>query len=120
LQAQTEQFFSKGYYVEQYTAYDGLPGNSVKDIIQGQKGFLWMATHHGLIRYDGYRFESFLLDTLSGEGVYNNFIYTLHQDCSGQIWAGTLNDGLYVFDPQREKMIHHFSYEAGESTKPMQ
>jgi signal transduction histidine kinase/ligand-binding sensor domain-containing protein/DNA-binding response OmpR family regulator len=113
LQAQTEQFFSKGYYVEQYTAYDGLPGNSVKDIIQGQKGFLWMATHHGLIRYDGYRFESFLLDTLSGEGVYNNFVYTLHQDCSGQIWAGTLNDGLYVFDPQREKMIHHFSYEAG-------
>ncbi len=113
LQAQTKKFFSQAYYVEQYTAGDGLPGNSVKDIIQGQKGFLWMATHRGLIRYDGYQFESFLMDTISDRGVYNNFLYILHQDHTGLIWAGTLNDGLYVFDPHKEEVSHHFSYEAG-------
>ncbi len=111
LTAQTKEFFSEGYFIEKYTAQDGLPGNSVKDIILGQNGFLWMATHNGLVRYDGYDFEVFLMDTTQINESYNNFIYALHQDSSGLIWAGTLNEGLYLFDPQNEKVLKHFFYE---------
>lgn len=111
LQAQTHQFFSQDYFVEQYTNTDGLPGNSVKDILLDQNGFLWFATHQGLVRYDGFEFEQFLVNTASDRMAYSNFVYTLYEDQSGLIWAGTLNEGLYVFDPRSEKVIRHFAYE---------
>lgn len=101
LLGQTQKFYSGGYYIEQFTADDGLPGTSVKDIIQDRNGWLWMATHGGLVRYDGYEFTVFKPDPNYERGSYGNFVYSLYQDSSGLIWAGTLNQGLYTFDPEK-------------------
>lgn len=111
LTAQSRTFFSDGYYVEQFTASDGLPGTSVADIIQDARGFLWLATHDGLARYDGFQFEVFRVDTSGG---FTNFFYTLRQDRRGKIWAGTLNRGVYLFDPEKEQFTHHFRHSPEE------
>jgi signal transduction histidine kinase/ligand-binding sensor domain-containing protein len=39
-----------------YTVDEGLPTNLVKDILQDKRGFVWLATDAGLVRFDGFRF----------------------------------------------------------------
>src|SRR2546428_7004294 len=38
---------------------NGLPQNTVKDILQTRDGYLWLATQEGLARFDGARFVVF-------------------------------------------------------------
>ena len=38
---------------------DGLSQGYVYAIHQDKKGFMWIGTHGGLNRYDGYRFKTF-------------------------------------------------------------
>ncbi|MCS4300935.1 HAMP domain-containing sensor histidine kinase [Chryseobacterium sp. BIGb0232] len=38
---------------------NGLPQNSVKDIIKDKYGYLWLSTEDGIVRYDGVKFEHF-------------------------------------------------------------
>jgi ligand-binding sensor domain-containing protein len=38
------------------TSKDGLSGDIVYSILQDKQGFLWIGTHQGLNRYDGYHF----------------------------------------------------------------
>ncbi len=113
--AQTEQFFSNGYYIEKFTAEDGLPGTSVPSIVQDTSGYLWLATHDGLAKYDGYQFEVFKSDTSSDKSAYANFFYTLQLDQKQRLWAGTLRDGLYLFDLQQEQFVQHFMADEADS-----
>ena len=41
-----------------YHSADGLPSNVINDITQDLEGFLWLATDVGLVRFDGYQFET--------------------------------------------------------------
>ena len=41
---------------------NGLPSNSVYDIFQDSKGFMWFATGKGLCRYDGTTFKTYTSD----------------------------------------------------------
>ncbi|WP_426479182.1 ligand-binding sensor domain-containing protein [Chryseobacterium sp. CBSDS_008] len=42
-----------------YDTDNGLPQNSVKDIIKDKYGFIWLSTENGLVRYDGYNFVTY-------------------------------------------------------------
>lgn len=45
------------YVHESWTVRDGLPVNSVSQIMQSREGYLWLATFDGLVRFDGARFQ---------------------------------------------------------------
>ena len=47
------------YDVRNFTDENGLPQNSVNQIIADSSGFLWLATEIGLVRYDGYKFKTY-------------------------------------------------------------
>lgn len=51
-------FFSS-YNPSFITEREGLPCSLVEDLLKDSEGFIWMATHKGLCRYDGYRFLPF-------------------------------------------------------------
>src|SRR5262245_14442997 len=36
-----------------WTTENGLPQNSINDILQTRDGYLWLATNGGLVRFDG-------------------------------------------------------------------
>jgi len=38
----------------QVSTRDGLPGNTINEMVQSADGYIWMATNNGLSRYDGY------------------------------------------------------------------
>ncbi|ASK28859.1 ATP-binding protein [Chryseobacterium sp. T16E-39] len=47
---------SQKYNIELYNTDNGLPQNSVKDIIKDKYGFIWLTTENGIVRYDGSQF----------------------------------------------------------------
>ena len=81
---------------------DGLSEKSVTCILQDRKGFMWFGTRNGLNRYDGVEFriyESTYGDTTS---ISSNFINSLAEDSVGNIWVGTLDAGLNLYNREMD------------------
>jgi len=80
------------YHVDSWTSENGLPQNSVNDIVQTRDGYLWVATHGGLVRFDGVRFTVY---DASVEGILSQRVKALHEDRTGTLWAAT-EDGMLI------------------------
>ena len=72
---------------ESWTVRDGLPANSVTQLLQGRDGYLWIATFNGLVRYDGVRFTVF--DPASTPGLPSARIVRIAEGPDGAIWCIT-------------------------------
>ncbi len=75
------------YEATTWNTADGLPQNSVHDVVQTRDGYLWLATSGGLVRFDGIDFEVFDLARKSNPG--SNRIRALLEDNEGTLWIGT-------------------------------
>jgi len=80
---------------------DGLSEVCVNEIIQDKEGLIWIATHDGLNKYDGYSFTVYKPDA-SENSLHSNQIKTVYEDSKGYIWVGTAGGGLSVFDKNTE------------------
>lgn len=80
----------------------GLPFATIESIHQDLNGFLWMAAQEGLVRYDGYQFESFTNDPNDPMSLSANTVRDLEQDGEGFLWVATQGGGLNRFDVARE------------------
>jgi ligand-binding sensor domain-containing protein len=67
------------------TAKDGLAGNIVYSIAQGQDGTFWFGTNKGVSRYDGKGWQNFTRK----EGLLEDNVYALAVTPKGEVWAGT-------------------------------
>lgn len=81
-------------------AREGLPNSSVASIVQDSRGFLWLGTQNGLVRWDGYTFKLFENAPFVSDTLVHNQIQTLL--LSGDVlWIGTYG-GLNRFDLRTE------------------
>jgi len=72
---------------------DGLPQNSIQAMVQSDRGYLWLGTQEGLVRFDGVRFTIYDQDRapiLSGSNVV-----ALCKDPGGGVWVCLDSGGLY-------------------------
>lgn len=90
----------------QITSENGLSLNTVTQIIQDKKGYIWFGTYNGLNKYDGYNFKTYFLDPQNPQSISNHSIWSLTEDHEGYIWVGTI-DGLNKFDPVTEKFTRY-------------
>ncbi|HYO62570.1 MAG TPA: two-component regulator propeller domain-containing protein [Pyrinomonadaceae bacterium] len=74
-----------------WTTENGLPQNDVT-LVQTRDGYLWLATHGGLARFDGVKFTVF--DTGNTPALRSNRILALCEDAAGDLWIGTQSGGL--------------------------
>jgi len=72
--------------IEQWAIDDGLGSNWVRDIAEDDRGFLWVATHDGLVRFDGRRFRSVV--PAVGTRSRKVAITSLVRGLDGGLWAG--------------------------------
>jgi ligand-binding sensor domain-containing protein len=73
-------------------------------ILPDPKGFLWLATDKGLIRYDGSTTETYIHDPANPLSLPINTIKCLlREPKTGLIWIATDNEGLTCFDPKAPK-----------------
>ena len=77
---------------------DGLSEKSVTCILQDNKGFMWFGTRNGLNRYDGIEFKIYEFVYGDTTSISSNFINSLVEDSLGNIWVGTLDAGLNMYD----------------------
>jgi ligand-binding sensor domain-containing protein len=84
------------------TVEDGLSQSAVTCILQDKKGFIWFGTQDGLNRYDGYNFKSFKNDSHDSTTLTENFIYTIYEDKSANLFIETQNGNFHLYNPVNE------------------
>jgi ligand-binding sensor domain-containing protein/signal transduction histidine kinase len=77
----------------------GLSNNIITEIMQDNKGLLWIGTHSGLNTYDGYTFREI------PEFKSAHITCIRHDAVSDRIWVGTEN-GLYYINLKTSNIIN--------------
>ena len=88
-------FFSK-YNFSFITEEAGLPHNYIDDIYKDSQGYIWVATHNGIGRYNGYQFLHYDTRTSSIK-LKNNFVHKICEDNYQRLWIGT-EEGISLID----------------------
>jgi ligand-binding sensor domain-containing protein/signal transduction histidine kinase len=83
-----------------YRTSDGLSHSSVLSLYFDHEGSLWAGTKNGLDQFT----DGNVTPYTTHEGMPSNDAGPVLEDASGQLWVGTLADGLAVFDG------HHFKH----------
>ena len=86
---------NENYYFRTIDIKNGLSQNSVYQIIQDRKGFMWFGTKDGLNRYDGVTCQVYKKEN---SDLGRNFITALYEDRDGDIWIGT-DGGVFIYHP---------------------
>lgn len=102
--------FSQGntFSFEYLSQEDGLSNNQVHTIFQDRRGFMWFGTSQGISRFDGYRFTRFVSRPDDTTTLSGNLVRVICEDSGGNLYAGTENGGLNLFDREKEVFIPAF------------
>lgn len=79
---------------------DGIPHSVINDMVQDDKGYIWLATYGGLCKYDGIRFEA-IRPTKEDQIQFRNYrVNNVKSDKLGRVWMiGADNyDQVYCYD----------------------
>jgi ligand-binding sensor domain-containing protein len=72
-----------------YNTLDGITDNSVVKVLQDKKGFLWIATHNGLSRFDGLHFKNYTYSPNDSGSLRSIWVTDMALDQNGIIWIST-------------------------------
>ena len=98
------------YNIQNWTTENGLNQNSINDLLQTREGYLMLATHGGLTRYDGVNFETCTIGNTPG--LKSNRTFTLMETDSGTLWIGHREGGVSILKDgkiQTPKALEGFS-----------
>lgn len=76
-----------------YNALNGLKTNSVYGITQDKKGFLWLGTDNGLVRFDGFDFKLYTNTAMAGSAITSP-----QEDAFGRIWCMNFYNQVFYID----------------------
>lgn len=93
----TDSLISTAWAVE-----EGLPVNSVNEIIQDSTGYLWITTYDGVARFDGLNFKVYTYANTPGM-PQNRAVYILPQS-GDKLWITLENGGVLLKDG--EEFLH--------------
>jgi streptogramin lyase len=68
--------------MKHFSVNNGLPSSECHAVMQDSKGYIWIATDAGVVKYDGYRFHSYN----GNNGLPDNTVFKIHEDRKGKIW----------------------------------
>jgi signal transduction histidine kinase len=100
VQAQTDTL--NGYHVQHFTDEDGLPQNSINDLLFDDNGFLWLASQGGLIRFDG---NSFKLFTPADKPALESDVLFLGKGDADAIYFQTRDRQLYSYPGKTSQTV---------------
>lgn len=86
---------------------DGLPSSTVLALARDSAGYLWLATHDGLARYDGVGFRVWRHAPDDPQSLPGNYVAALHIDARDRVWVAIEGHGMSVLSADR-RSFHHF------------
>lgn len=84
----------------QLTIEDGLAQNTVWEVVQDERGYIWLTTEEGLHRFDGYDFRVYRADPNDPHAISESFTTRLMLGREGELWVGTQGGGLNRMEPE--------------------
>ncbi|HRH42566.1 MAG TPA: two-component regulator propeller domain-containing protein, partial [Pyrinomonadaceae bacterium] len=84
------------YRFDTWTTDNGLPQNSVQDILQSQDGYLWLITNGGIVRFDGIRFKVF--NKSNTKGLIDSRYTMMLEDGGGRLWFLTEENTIVKYE----------------------
>ena len=95
-----DQAFLNDFVRRNWTTADGLPGMTITAIMQDQKGYIYIGTYDGLVRFDGIEFVNF---TRTVDPKYDfASVRAIFQDSNGNLWVGHNDEGVTCLKPSGE------------------
>jgi signal transduction histidine kinase/ligand-binding sensor domain-containing protein/CheY-like chemotaxis protein/HPt (histidine-containing phosphotransfer) domain-containing protein len=94
----------------------GLPGNFIRQIVEGPRHDLWLAIDGGLARWNRDRddFTVYRHDPHDPRSLASDAVNALVIDAQGRVWIGTADAGIDVLDP-RSGQFEHRRHEAANA-----
>jgi len=96
---------SQHFNFRNFNLEDGLPQNSVYNIFQDDKGYIWLGTQGGVAIFDGIEFT----DYNQKDGIAGNHVTKICQDKNKNIWLGHRYEGFTCIN--NEKTIKTYPIE---------
>ena len=90
------------------TEKDGLPDIEFYDIIEDQKGFIWLAADKGLYRYDGKTFKNYTHPKKKGLSVFG-----LKFDNKGRLWCNNISGQYFYIENDSLKLFTDLKHHIG-------
>lgn len=91
-----------GLAVQHFTDENGLPQNSINDLLFDKEGYLWLATQVGLVRFNGHSFTTYYPDD---KPVMESNIVSLGKNGDGTLFFQTIDHHLYCYRGGSDKMV---------------
>jgi PAS domain S-box-containing protein len=88
----------------------------INRIVQDDRGFIWFATNHGVLRYDGHQFRAFVPDPEDPNSIRGTNVLALSKDGSGRLWVGS-DQNVDRYDPVLG-VFHHVLPDGGSACAP--
>lgn len=90
-----------------YSTATGMPADNFRTILKDQQGNFWFGTRSGgLIKFR----DGKIIRIYSDEnGLESNFVFSIAESASGDIYVGTFGGGLTIIGRDGESTTHHLS-----------
>jgi signal transduction histidine kinase len=100
--ALTQPGSANGYSVQHFTDENGLPQNSINDLLFDKDGYLWLASQVGLVRFNGSSFKLYYPDD---EPIMEANIMYLGKNAQGTIYFQTDDHNLYRYPGNNNQIL---------------
>jgi len=103
LNSQINNKFLSKYVSRNWNSSNGLPGNTITDIMQDSKGYIYFGTYEGLVRFDGFDF----LTINKNYSKKLNFVSAriIFQDSKDNFWIGSNDEGITCVTKNEEVKV---------------
>lgn len=75
------------YRLKSWTIDNGLPSDAISNIMQSKKGYMWIATYSGVVKFDGVNFTTY--SSTNNKALKTEAIKVICEGQNGIIWIGT-------------------------------
>jgi signal transduction histidine kinase len=91
------------FEVRNFSVAEGLPSTETYYVFQDNQRFIWIATDHGVAKFDGYEMTVFR----ATDGLEDPVVFGISQDHRGRIWFRTYSGRLFFYEDGK---IHPYQY----------
>jgi ligand-binding sensor domain-containing protein/signal transduction histidine kinase len=85
----------KDYTIKVWSNIEGLPSNNLTHVIKDQRGYLWISTYDGCVRFDGTEFKSF--DSKNVPELSTSAIHSALSLPDSSLYFSTQSSGLLYY-----------------------
>ena len=106
-----EYSFMSEYVSRGWTTENGLPSNSITDMMQDRNGYLYFGTYSGMVRFDGVEFTVYNREFDEKYGFAS--ARCLMQSKDGAVWVGSNDEGVFRIVMDSDEPVVSFTTDNG-------